>query len=104
MYVTWKEHVGLCPEAFLLPRGWIAFKFVSEGDAAAILNGVWRWDNVGLLLKRLSPLFDPRCERYDLLPIWVKLPKLPFEFWSVEFFKMIGNSLGTFLEADLSFF
>ena len=37
------------------------------------------------------------------MPIWVKLPNLPFEFWSVDFFRMIGNALGTFLEADLSF-
>ena len=42
-------------------------------------------------------------ERYDLLPIWVKLLNLRFEFWSAEFFKLIGNTLGTFLEADLSF-
>ena len=37
------------------------------------------------------------------MPIWVKLPNLPFEFWSIEFFKLIGNTLGTFLEVDLSF-
>ena len=35
--------------------------------------------------------------------VWVKLPNLPSEFWSLEFFKLIGNTLGTFLEADLSF-
>ena len=33
----------------------------------------------------------------------MKLPNLPFEFWSLEFFKLIGNTLGNFLEADLSF-
>ena len=49
------------------------------------------------------PLFDPRIERYDSIPIWVKLPNLPFKFWSVEFFRMLGNTLGTFLEADVSF-
>ena len=48
-------------------------------------------------------LFDPRFERYDSIPIWVKFPNLPFEFWSVDFFKMIGNALGTFVEVDLSF-
>ena len=37
------------------------------------------------------------------MPIWVKLTNLPFEFWSMEFFKLIGNTLGTFLEANLSF-
>ena len=35
--------------------------------------------------------------------VWVKLPNLPFEFWSLEFFKLIGHALGTFMEADLSF-
>ena len=49
------------------------------------------------------PLFDPLVERYDSLPIWVKLPNLSFEFWSLDIFNMIGNLLGTFLEADLSF-
>ena len=49
------------------------------------------------------PLFDPRIERYDTIPIWVKLPNLPFEFWSVDFFKILGNTIGTFLEADVSF-
>ena len=39
----------------------------------------------------------------NLYPFGFNLPNLPFEFWSVEFFKMIGNALGTFLEADLSF-
>ena len=26
-----------------------------------------------------------------------------FEYWPLDFFKLVGNSLGTFLEADLSF-
>ena len=60
-------------------------------------------DFLGLFLKRWMPLFDPRIKRYDSIPIWVKLPNLPFEFWSVEFFRMLGNTLGTFLEADVSF-
>ena len=37
---TWMDHVNLCPKVFLLPRGWIAFKFVSEADAAMVLAGV----------------------------------------------------------------
>ena len=49
------------------------------------------------------PLFDPRVERYDSLPIWVKMPNLPFEFWSLDFFKLVVNTLGSFFEADLSF-
>ena len=48
-------------------------------------------------------MFNPRSERYDTFPIWVKLTNLPFEFWSLDFFKLVGNSLGSFLEDDLSF-
>ena len=39
----------------------------------------------------------------DVLPIWVRLPALPLHFWDMYRFKRIGDILGTFLEADLSF-
>ena len=81
----------------------IAIEFLIEDDVTLVLAGVWRWDNVGMLVKRLMPIFDPRIERYDLLPIWVKLPNLPFEYWYVDFFKLVANTLGTYLEVDLSF-
>ena len=68
-----------------------------------VLVGVCRWEYVGLLLKRWTPLFDSRTERYDLLPIWVKFPNLPFELWSMDFFRLVGNTLGVYLETDLSF-
>ena len=37
------------------------------------------------------------------MPIWVKFPNLSFEYWSVDFFKLVGNLLGSHLETDLSF-
>ena len=49
------------------------------------------------------PLFDPRNERYDQVLIWVKLPNLPFEYWSADFFKLVGNTLGSHLETDFSY-
>ena len=57
--VSWKDVVS-SPDIFVLPQGWLAFKFQSEEDAARILAGVWKWDSSGLLLKRWTPLFDPR--------------------------------------------
>jgi hypothetical protein len=35
--------------------------------------------------------------------VWVCLPALPLHFWSLEHFKAIGNFLGDFLEADMTF-
>lgn len=87
----------------MLPRGWIAFKFPDALDFEAIFSGSWHCEGLGLLLKWWTPLFDPRTKRYDPMPIWVKLPNLPFEFWSLDFFKLVRNTLGSFLEADLSF-
>ena len=100
---SWKDIISQMPAVYLLPRGWIAFKFFSEEDAAMVLAGVWRWDKIGLLIKWWTTLFDTRIERYDQVPIWVKLLNLPFEFWSIDFFKLVGNTLGTHLETDLSF-
>ena len=81
----------------------MAFKFHCEVDATRILIGTWKWNLSRLLLKRWTPFSDLTNERYDSMPIWVKLPNLPFELWSLDFFKLIGSTLGTFLEADLSF-
>ena len=77
---TWLGVIGIFLKFFILTRGWIAFQFQNTVDVDYILKGVWKWENSSLFLKCWTPLFDPRVERYDSLPIWVKLPNLPFEF------------------------
>ena len=37
------------------------------------------------------------------MPIWVRLPDLPRQYWFKENFTCIGNILRSFLEADMSF-
>jgi hypothetical protein len=39
----------------------------------------------------------------DIVPIRMKLLGLPIELWSLEVFQAIGNSLGDFYEADMSY-
>lgn len=63
----------------------------------------WSMEHSPMLLKRWHPLFDGSRERVDLVPIWVRLPRLPLPFWTEEHFSKIENLLGSFLEADLSF-
>ena len=72
-------------------------------DAALVLARIWKWENAGLVIKIWTPLFDPCIERYDQIPIWVKLPNLPFKYWSTDFFKLVGNTLGSHLETHFSF-
>ena len=56
-----------------------------------------------MMLKPWTPNFDASRERVDVVPIWVRLPALPRQYWTEEHLSSIGNILGTFLEADLSF-
>ena len=46
---TWKNIT--CPDIFVLPRGWMAFKFKFEADAARILARVWKWNFSSSMLK-----------------------------------------------------
>ena len=58
-----------CPDIFLLSKGWLAFRFINEGDANHILSRIWKWNHSGFMLKCWTPLLDPRHERYDMMPI-----------------------------------
>ena len=49
---SWSREVSICPNIFILPRGWLAFKFQNPDDVEVILKGNWKWENSGLFLKR----------------------------------------------------
>jgi len=60
-------------------------------------------DRSPVLIKKWHPLFDARIERVDLIPIWVKMPALPLQYWDEVHLRGIGSMLGTVLDVDLSF-
>jgi hypothetical protein len=100
---VWEEHLGYAPEVIELSRNWFAFNFLQPEHAKWVLGKNWSVNFSPLLLKPWSPLFDASREKLDKIPVWVRLPALPLQFWSLDYFKAIGNFLGDFLEADLSF-
>jgi hypothetical protein len=67
------------------------------------LSRVWHINSSPFLFKKWTPLFDASRERVDVLTVWVQLPGLPRELWMEDVFKIFGNRLGTFMEADMSF-
>jgi hypothetical protein len=67
------------------------------------LNGVWSIDFDSLLLKIWSPMFDASKEKVDKLPLWVRLSGLPSKFWDIQSFREMGNVLGLYLAANMSF-
>jgi len=100
---SWQPHLGYAPEVVFLKGGWFAFNFKSEDHSKWVLTRNWALCSAPLLLKPWHPLFDAGCERVDSVPLWVRLPGLPLQYWKEYHLREIGNLLGTFLEADLSF-
>jgi hypothetical protein len=103
MHSAWKEQLGYVPEIVELNRNWFAFTFLQPEHTKWALGKPWSVNNSPLLLKPWSPLFDASKERMDIILVWVRLPALPLHFWSLEHFKLIGNFLGDFLDADMTF-
>ena len=56
---SWLPLISHYPKVFIRPSGWLAFKFHKGEDLDIILKGFWKWDNLGLFLKRWTPLFHP---------------------------------------------
>lgn len=61
----------------------------------------WAFRNIPVLFKKWSPLFNAIHEKTDVFLVSVRAPRLPSFLWVESVFKAIGNSLGTFLEADM---
>ena len=58
---------------------------------------------VPIVLQRWSPIFDAAQEMVGKEPIWVRLPGLPLHLWNIQFFRMLGDHLGEFVDANFSF-
>ena len=86
-----------------LTKGWFGFRFNCASDVEKILVKHWSYGAVPILLKKWTPLFDADSERLETMLVWVRLPRLPWEFWNPNSLRDLGNALGVFLEVDLSF-
>jgi hypothetical protein len=82
---------------------WFIFFFQSLTDITRVLKSPWCIDLSPILLKRLTPFFNESYERVDELPIWVRLPGLPMEIWTLKGFECLGNDLDRYMYVDISF-
>jgi len=90
-------------EARSLVKGWFMLRFEEKAAADWVLGKNWFIGKIPVLLKRWTPMFDAIKESTEVFPVWVRAPGLPFFLWTEAVFQSIGNTLGTFLEADMSF-
>lgn len=52
------------------------------------------WPNLGTLI--LTPL----SEKFNKIPVWVRLPYLPLHLWADSLFEEIGDAIGNFIMVD----
>lgn len=86
-----------------LAKGCFMVRFEHKEAIEWVVERNWAFGNILVLFKKWSPLFDAMHEKTNLFSVWVKAPGLPSFLWVESVFKAIGNRLGTFLEADMSF-
>jgi len=93
----WLPIFGYVPMVFYLPWGWFGFNFHSPEDAAKILEGPWPHDGGSIMLKCWRLSFDPAQDYFQFRHLWVLLPGLPLNFWTLKVLMVIGNSIGHFI-------
>ena len=46
------------------------------------------------------PNFDPQRAFLGTTPLWVRLPRLPLDFWSEQVLRRVAAPLGTYIRMD----
>ena len=77
------------------------FEFSKVGDAQKVLEEGSRCLNgVRLSLDWWAPIVGCSRREFQRDVSWVRIPGLPLQFWSMEFFKMVGDACGGFVDVD----
>lgn len=90
-------------EASTLVKGWFMLRFKNKEAADWVCSRNWVIGNIPVLMKKWTPLLDAVHEETDTFPVWVRAPGLPSFLWTESVFKAIGDRLGNYLGADMSF-
>lgn len=53
-----------------------------------------------LIVQHWYPSFDPKVDSIKKLAVWVRVPKLPLQFFTKSFLARVGNRLGKTLRVD----
>ncbi|XP_009774916.1 uncharacterized protein [Nicotiana sylvestris] len=77
----------------------VKFNSVEDRDAV-LMSGPHTIRNKPIIVKAWSPNFDFDIEVLQTIPIWVKLPNLPLNCWSMDSVSRIGNGLGIPIYSD----
>ncbi|RVW30268.1 hypothetical protein CK203_098811 [Vitis vinifera] len=73
---------------------WANTHWSFSGQGSRCLNGV------RLSLDWWAPTVGCSRREFQRDVSWVRIPGLPLQFWSMEFFKMVGDACGGFVDVD----
>ena len=78
-------------------------KFTNQDDYMMALTGApWMIFYHYLTVQPWEPNFNPDCGSIEKAAVWVRLPKLPLEYYDEEALTIIGNRIGKTIRVDLS--
>ncbi|CAN1240067.1 hypothetical protein LINGRAPRIM_LOCUS2591 [Linum grandiflorum] len=81
--------------------GLYLFRFHHEVDLHRIMkDGHWNYDGRLLLLHELKAGEDPKTVPFNLIPFWVQVHNLLFDYFSEAIGRIVGNFAGKYLDYD----
>lgn len=84
-----------------LPRNFYVVQFSSIADYKhALFDGPWMLADHYLLVQRWRPFFIINAIVERKVAVWVRIPKLPLEFYNDKFLWRVGAKLGSLLKID----
>lgn len=84
-----------------LEDGYYVVRFYAKEDYDyALENGPWVIQGHYLSVNKLSPGFLPSSALPSLTLVWVRVPRLPLEFFNDKFLMRVGDKLGKAVKVD----
>ncbi|XP_019181905.1 PREDICTED: uncharacterized protein LOC109177015 [Ipomoea nil] len=66
----------------------------------AMFEGPWMVMDHYLIVKPWVPNFDPFADSTEKVLVWVRIPCIPAEYYSIIFLRKLGNKLGRTIRVD----
>lgn len=71
-----------------------------QDQDTAILHGPWMIAGHYVHVRKWIPNFEPETAEVSTLPIWVRFPVLPVEYYNEQWLKRAGDRIGRMLKVD----
>lgn len=82
--------------------GCYVVRFDTVDDCKHVLfDGPWKLFDNYIVAQRWRPDFDPTSSKLEKMAVWVRLPRLPVEYFRDDILKLILEPVGTPLKLDI---